>query len=676
MSRPTSPDLSEDDVVTRLSGLSDDSEPISTTLRTDRRVLARVTDGIYRQPGSALRELISNAHDADASTVNIRTDRPRFQRIIIEDDGLGMSPQTLVHLLYHIGGSAKRTSLGEALGVARAGDPTRSPSGRKLIGKIGIGIFSVAQLTQRFQIITKVKGDNYRSVASIVLRQYAEENAPDDDDDGEYEAGRVLVWREPASDLEAHGTSIVLTAMRPQTQDTLRNIGLWQSIFPHDDRNDNSDVAPPRFNIGVVEPLAEELLRHRGKGIAPFNLPWASELSPDKAFETLVDAVWNSQFQGDPNPRIDKLLDYYLKMVWSLSLLAPLSYVEKHPFDITAADEIAVFGLEKYSLTPIDFSSESQTVRQYFNLGEAAAQSTGFRVIIDDLELKRPIDVRRKPPTTGVLKSPMLFVGNHREEFENVDRALTGGPLEFQSYIVWSPKIVPVEHAGVLIRVHNASGMTFDETFLRFPSAEQRRMSQISCEIFIVEGFDGALNIDRESFNYAHPHVVALTRWLHESLRHVIATQKRLGSKARGARQSGQLESKLQKMSNVVERVWGATGDDDASDPPDVVFTDDTSDSHQEEPPNNQAAAAYRFRREHVVGYVSPGPAIDARQRELEAQIGSIAQLLAAYGLLDDLGVSERETLLAAIREVIQAANDDACRPYKRSIWNHSRCLI
>ena len=40
-----------------------------TQLETDERVLARITDGIYREPASALRELIFNAYDADATSV-------------------------------------------------------------------------------------------------------------------------------------------------------------------------------------------------------------------------------------------------------------------------------------------------------------------------------------------------------------------------------------------------------------------------------------------------------------------------------------------------------------------------------------------------------------------------------------------------------------------------------
>src|SRR5271169_721970 len=72
-------------------------------LKTDERVLARVTDGIYRQPASALRELISNAYDADAANVWIETDAPRFQQIVISDDGNGMTLEALANLIEHIG---------------------------------------------------------------------------------------------------------------------------------------------------------------------------------------------------------------------------------------------------------------------------------------------------------------------------------------------------------------------------------------------------------------------------------------------------------------------------------------------------------------------------------------------------------------------------------------------
>jgi len=219
----------EERLVEQIHDSEHSNNHIETILQTDERVIARVTDGIYRRPGSALRELISNAYDADATRVVIKTDAPRFERITVEDNGHGMSPEVLAHMLFHIGGSAKRSTDGQLLGVTATDNPYVSPKGRRLIGKIGIGLFSVSQLTHRFQVITKVKGDKFRTVATIALRQYADDLI-EDQKQGEkrYESGRVNIWRENAMDTEAHGTTVVLTEIRRQAKDTLRNndIGL------------------------------------------------------------------------------------------------------------------------------------------------------------------------------------------------------------------------------------------------------------------------------------------------------------------------------------------------------------------------------------------------------------------------------------------------------------------
>src|SRR5947209_7380028 len=83
----------------KLSGTK--SESLKTTV-----ILSDLPTAINRQtsrlqamaPGSAIRELISNAYDADATRVVIKTDAPRFERISVEDDGHGMEPEALAHL--------------------------------------------------------------------------------------------------------------------------------------------------------------------------------------------------------------------------------------------------------------------------------------------------------------------------------------------------------------------------------------------------------------------------------------------------------------------------------------------------------------------------------------------------------------------------------------------------
>jgi hypothetical protein len=47
-------DLEEQQLVERIAASESDFQTVSTTLQTDEQVIARITDGIYRQPGSAL----------------------------------------------------------------------------------------------------------------------------------------------------------------------------------------------------------------------------------------------------------------------------------------------------------------------------------------------------------------------------------------------------------------------------------------------------------------------------------------------------------------------------------------------------------------------------------------------------------------------------------------------
>ena len=72
----------------------------------------RITLGLYREPASAIRELISNAYDADATTVTIDMNAPLFDRIVVKDDGNGMSAEVVDYLVHHVGGSLKRTQQG------------------------------------------------------------------------------------------------------------------------------------------------------------------------------------------------------------------------------------------------------------------------------------------------------------------------------------------------------------------------------------------------------------------------------------------------------------------------------------------------------------------------------------------------------------------------------------
>ena len=200
--------------------------PIEGKLETDELVLARITEGIYRQPSSALRELVSNAYDADATEVVILTDAPRFEQITVRDNGRGLSPEVLTQLVKHIGGSAKRSESGKKLEITSGTNINLSPGGRQLIGKLGIGLFSVAQFTRHFLIITKTAGDGFRTVADITLGKRSNEKPAIPENSGQerlFETGQYRIWRERASDKEVQGTEIKLLDLR-ETISLMRNL--------------------------------------------------------------------------------------------------------------------------------------------------------------------------------------------------------------------------------------------------------------------------------------------------------------------------------------------------------------------------------------------------------------------------------------------------------------------
>ena len=644
------PRREEDAVLTASIAGSSSESPVETVLRTDERVLARVTDGIYRQPGSAIRELVSNAYDADAKQVVIRTDRPRFRTLSVEDDGIGMTPAALTHLLHHIGGSAKRSPAGSELGIADTEDPSHSPSGRRLIGKIGIGLFSVSQLTQRFQIITKTAGDPFRTIASVVLRQYSDEGKPKPNQQDEYEAGLVTIWREPAADAASHGTTIMLTGIRPQTRKTLQSRDLWDAV-ESDQRlapGEAKGLSRPHFHIGRVRLDDADVLQ--GDGDSYDSLPWSRDDRPTVAFEKLVKAVSQHVDRGAPNPKLERIFDYYLQMVWQLSLAIPAPYVLGNPFDLPLRDEVYLFKMpQSVRASPTEFELiDNETIRMRKSIGSAADAGHDFTVLIDDLQLARPLVFSDLPRTSHAMRKPILAVGRYREEFDWVQAELTGGPLEFEAYMMWAPKIAPTEHQGVLVRVHGASGTLFDPTFLRYQVSEQTRLRQISCEIFVSEGLEAALNIDRESFNYAHPHVVYITNWLHASLRRMATVQKRIASEIRQTNRAAAAAEEEEALSGVAAQAWRVESDDPGAEPPPVEFDDEVDEPTSAEP------GAYRFRR---------GPVFGEREGQrtrldesAERKLRAIVQILAAYGLLDGLTDLQQERLLAGMRRILEAS--------------------
>jgi len=620
--------------------------PVEGKLETDDRVLARITEGIYRQPASALRELVSNAYDADATEVIILTDAPRFGQISVRDNGHGLSPEILTHLVKHIGSSAKRDERGVELHMA-ASNSNFSPGGRQFIGKLGIGLFSVAQFTRHFLIISKTKGDKYRTVADIILGKPDQKLLQlNEEETRHFETGHYQIWREPAQDSDAHGTEIKLLELLPRTRDELASDDVWTRQDNQKEDPEAPKTDPPKIHIG-------RLRRTDGIVTLEASLPWAETDGPRARFEKLIErlrALTNERESVD----IRKVCDNYLWSLWTLAVSIPVPYLEGHPFDFHSEPEFKFFEIEnrvKGQAKEITLKRNT-TLRKTLGLKTPDGATAGrFEVFMDGVQLFRPILFRGLPRSESSVKENLLFIGRHREEFSNRQVSLSGGPLQFEAYLFWAPKIVPKQNQGVVLRVGNASGALFDPDFMGYETSEHNRKAQITAEIFVSEGLDDAINLDRESFNYAHPHYQYLTKWLHSAFRQFSNRQKELAKQVLTARRAKETKVTKEKLSVKVEEALKLRGIEDI---PEVVLLE-----------RKQMAAVPKLRHEGKLVLIKETvvPRLErsnqtakgkVEQELAEKRAIAITQLLQGMGLLGTLSYDEQEQLVRDIMEIVR----------------------
>ena len=624
-----------------------ENEVIEGKLSTSERVLMRVTDGIYRQPSSALRELISNAYDADATTVEIQTDPPRFDRIIVRDNGNGLTSEALSYLIHNIGGSSKRTSSGAELGVCAQLDKMRSPNGRKLIGKIGIGLFSVSQLTKEFQIITKTKGADHRTIADVNLQTYSEDATTEPDQ--EFTTGTVKIWKVPATDLDSHGTEVILRNLLPKTKDDLTSKEMWLRSDPKTTEGMEDIVSvpfkPPAFHVGCIHDTISNEIDKEPK------LPWDTSDKPEERFQKLVQAMYDLRGQETRNPSIYDHMDYYLRMLWILSLSAPVDYVDGHPFDIQKEEGLRIFGLgnnRKDQSTELNLEAKMTIRNQLGLISPERGNATDFRVIIDGVQLFRPIIFRKLPKTLERVPYSLLFVGKASPDLSAYPIEVRGGDLEFEAYFFWNHVVVPKEHAGILIRINDSNGVLFDKTFMDYPVSEQRRKDQVTAEIFVTKGLDAALNIDRESFNFSHPHYQYLRHWVHNAFRQLANQHKKIGKDIRENTSTNNAQQELEALEQNTEKSVRALIPDEDTPLPVVEFTDD-----QKMQSERRKAGILSFQKATVFDAVPEAQrrsqSTKQEKAKFEAKIKSLAQILDAYGVFESMPYEKQQNLLRDI---------------------------
>jgi hypothetical protein len=164
-----------------------------------------------------------------------------------------------------------------------------------------------------------------------------------------------------------------------------------------------------------------------------------------------------------------------------------------------------------------------------------------FRIEVDGRELKKPVSFDDDEYSTSLI-APYK---------DNV----FGRELSFHGYIVAreGKQLKPDEFQGLLVRIKDVGVGTYDSSLLGYRVNQGPRSRWLTGEIFVDEGLEDAVNVDRDSFNAFHPHYKELQRIVHIylarafSLTYVGITKR---SKASAKRRSVARRSHL---ANLVE---------------------------------------------------------------------------------------------------------------------------
>ncbi len=419
-------------------------------IEVNSKILGHISAGIYRSPAGAIKELVSNAFDADATRVAITTNWPSFDIITCRDNGCGMTQKDFKKIMTGgIGDSTKR--------VATDGDVNDLTNlQRPIIGWLGIGMMSIAQICHEFQVISHHKESQtaFRAIIQLAdfLREKVKDISPEHVTERSIDVGQFNI---ETIDYEPNnsGTYVIASDMRSAFVKKFRD-------------NSGNDPLPLRFS---------EFLKkiHRKRSV--------------------------------------KSISEYWQMVWELAVACPIPYKDDAPFDWTKIEV------------------QSEVKKQLTNLHNSLA-AYQFEVVVDGLSLRKP---NQYPLAYPQKNKQEQITGKLFPVHESV--TVYGNPLKLSGYIYLqnSRAVEPMELRGLLVRIRNIAIGSYDPSLFELPQVPSPRFNWLSGEIYVEEGLEFSLNIDRDSFNEMHPHYVKLKEVIHNLLKTQILPEAALGQRQR-----------------------------------------------------------------------------------------------------------------------------------------------
>ena len=419
-------------------------------IEVSSKIVGHISAGIYRSPAGALKELVSNAFDADATRVAITTNWPSFDIITCRDNGSGMTQETFERIMRQgIGDSTKRVAID-----GRAADVTTLR--RPIVGWLGIGMLGIAQICHGFKVISHHKASQTAFAAEIRLPDFP---------------------REKVRDI-------------PQEQFAEDSVQIGQFQIEH--------IAYDPDKAGTYV-IASDL---RSTFIKRFR-ETSTKIPIPTRFSAFLEKIHKA--------RSAKAISDYWQMVWELTVACPVPYVDAGPFgDWDKVDEV----------TP---EAQKRIITLQRSLSDYQ-----FEVVVDGLSLRKPNQYPlASPQSKREVTTGSVFT------LDREMKVYGGRTLKLSGYIYLqnSCAVEPMELRGLLVRIRNIAIGSYDATLFNYPKIPSPRFNWISGEIYVEEGLESALNIDRASFNEMDSHFVRLRNIIHDLLNSEIFPEAERGQK-------------------------------------------------------------------------------------------------------------------------------------------------
>jgi hypothetical protein len=170
-------------------------------ISVDKRIVQVLSGSTYENFPKAVREIVTNSYDADATEVRITCDEVK-QTLTVSDNGTGMSENDL-DLYFRIAGRHREKT-------------PQTKSGRDIVGQFGVGFLSIFPFCNEFRIESKRKGAEEVVFARIpTARYFTSENRLVDVNEIMIEGGTISG---KAADKEKSYTTIKLNGFTKLTE--------------------------------------------------------------------------------------------------------------------------------------------------------------------------------------------------------------------------------------------------------------------------------------------------------------------------------------------------------------------------------------------------------------------------------------------------------------------------